>query len=106
MPFLYTLGELAPKNVGASVRENPTTSHSSDLTDTAPSSNDIQNLYSQASVSESNLLLSPRTFQFELQDPQGDKPVGLDFQGLGAFFEPHPRSANGCRQTLDCLPNG
>ena len=105
MQFLDTLGELTPKNVGATLQENPTTFHSSDLTDSAPSSNDIQNLYSPASVSEPNLPLSPRTFQFELQVPQGDKPAGLDFRELAAFFELHPRSANGYRQTLDCLPN-
>ena len=105
MQFLDTLGELAPKNVGASVRENPTTSHSSDLTDTAPSSNDIQSQYSQASASEPNLPLSPRTYQAGLQDPQDDKPAGLDFQELAAFFELHPKSPNDCRQTLDCLPN-
>ena len=105
MQALDTLGELTPKNAGATVQENPTTFHSSDLTDSAPSSNDIQNRYSQANVSEPNLPLTPRTFQFELQVPQGGKPAGLDFQGLAAFFELHPRSPNGCRQTLDCLPN-
>ena len=105
MQSLYTLGELTPKNAGATLQENPTTFHSSDLIDSAPSSIDIQNLYSQASVSEPNLLLTPRTYQAGLQDPQDDKPAGLDFRELAAFFELHPKSLNGCRQTLDCLPN-
>ena len=105
MQVLDTLGELTPKNAGASVRENPTTFHSSDLTDSAPSSNDIQSRYSQASVSEPNLPLTLWTYQAGLQVPQGDKPAGLDFQGLAAFFELHPKLPNGCQQTLDCLPN-
>ncbi len=38
------------------------------------------------SVSEPNPPLTPRTFQFELQVPQGGKPAGLDFRGLAAFL--------------------